>query len=106
MSLSSQVQPIFTAQCGGGGCHSGMNPAEGLVLSKGKSYASLVNVTSSQCAVNKRVVPGDPGNSYLMWKLKGAGPCFIGSRMPKGQPLSATEIDLIGAWIAQGAPDN
>jgi hypothetical protein len=44
--------------------------------------------------------------SYLMWKLQGSGPCFTGSQMPKGTPLSAAQINLISSWITAGAPNN
>lgn len=105
-SLATQVQPIFTKSCGGGGCHAGASPAQGLDLSAGKSFGSLVNIASAQCPTVKRVLPSTPSMSYLLHKLQGAGPCFMGTRMPKGQPLAAVDINTISAWIAAGAPNN
>lgn len=105
-SFATQVQPIFTKNCTGGGCHGGMNPAQGLDLSSGKSYASTVNVASTQCPTTKRILPSTPTMSYLMFKLQGAGPCFTGTRMPKGTPLAATDLNTISAWISAGAPNN
>ncbi len=105
-SLATQVQPIFTKSCGGGGCHAGASPAQGLDLSAGKSFGSLVNIASAQCPTVKRVLPSTPSMSYLIHKLQGAGPCFLGTRMPKGQPLAAVDINTISAWIAAGAPNN
>lgn len=106
-SLSSQVQPIFTAACTGGACHGNRNPAQGLDLSSAAaSYANLVGVASSQCATTQRVKAGAPDQSYLMWKLQGSGPCFSGSQMPKGQPLSAADQGIIRSWILAGAPNN
>jgi hypothetical protein len=76
----------------------------------------------------KRVVPGDPANSFLMLKLadqqnsKGytcmntdpshetnPGPC--GVSMPQNQDpycggTYRPRFDAIAAWIAQGAPNN
>jgi hypothetical protein len=105
-SLTTQVQPIFTKSCTGAGCHSGVSPAQGLDLSSGKSYANLVNVASGECPATKRVLPSTPTMSYLVWKLQGTGPCFFGTRMPKGQPLAAADINTISAWVAAGAPNN
>lgn len=107
VSLSGQVQPILIRDCTGGACHGGRNPAQGLDLSSAAvSYSNLVNVASSQCATTKRVQPSQPDQSYLMWKLQGSGPCFSGSQMPKGQPLSAADQATIRGWIAIGAPNN
>lgn len=106
-SFANDVQPILQNNCTGGGCHSGMRAAENLNLDTANtSYAALVNVSSTQCTSNKRVVPSQPDQSYLMWKLLGTGPCFTGSRMPKGTPLSAAQIATIRMWIQAGAPKN
>lgn len=105
-SLATQVQPIFTKSCTGGGCHAGSTPAQGLDLSSGKSYLNLVNVASTQCITTKRVLPSTPSMSYLMFKLQGSGPCYAGTRMPKGAPLAVADITTISAWIAAGAPNN
>ncbi len=106
-SFSGQVQPILSANCGGGGCHSGSRPAQGLNLSSASvSYGNLVNVASSECSANKRVLPSQPAASYLISKLKGSGSCYSGSKMPIGGSLSTADISLISAWIAAGAPNN
>jgi hypothetical protein len=107
VSLSTQVQPIFTAKCASAACHSGARPAQGLSLSSAAtSYAALVNVSSTQCAANKLVAPTLPDRSYLVWKLQGTGPCFLGSQIPKGQPLAAADIATVRSWILAGAPNN
>ncbi|MBL9008253.1 MAG: fibronectin type III domain-containing protein [Myxococcales bacterium] len=106
-SFMRDVQPIWQANCTGGGCHSGMRSAENLNLdTAATSYAGLVNVSSTQCAMNKRVAPAQPDQSYLLWKLAGTGPCFGGSRMPKSGPLPVGQIATIRAWIQAGAPNN
>lgn len=106
VSFAGTVQPIFSARCATGGCHSGAFPAAGLDLSAGSAYANLVNVDSSQLPARKRVLPGDAGNSYLYQKLLNA-PGIVGSPMPLGAfPLPAAELDRIERWIDQGALEN
>lgn len=83
-----------------------MNPAQGLALGAGKSYADLVNVAASECAAGRmRVVPGDPANSYLVQKLEGVSLCS-GTQMPKTGSIPASDITTIKAWICNGAPNN
>jgi hypothetical protein len=106
VSFSSQIQPIFTASCAGAACHDSVMPADGLPLTPGSSYASLVGVSSTQCTSVRLVAPGAPDQSYLVWKLQGSGACFFGSRMPKSAPLSASQIQLVRDWIVNGAPNN
>jgi hypothetical protein len=107
VTFSGQVQPIFTRDCTSGACHGARNPAQALDLSSAAaSYMNLVNVASTQCSMTKRVLPMQPDMSYLMWKLQGSGPCFSGSQMPKGQPLSAADQAAIRGWILAGAPNN
>jgi hypothetical protein len=49
------------------------------------------------------VVPGDPGKSAIIQKLKGTYP--FGTRMPKSGPpfWSDDEIAIVEQWIAEGA---
>lgn len=106
-SFKTDIVPIFTNNCANAGCHNNRNPAEGLDLSSAiPAYSGLVNVGSTQCTTNKRVVPSQPDQSYLIWKLEGTGPCFSGSRMPKGTPLSAAQIATVRGWILSGATNN
>jgi hypothetical protein len=108
VSFSADVQPIFTANCALAGCHTGPTPEEGLDLSAGRSYARLVNVDSRECGQFKRVRPGRPDASYILFKLAGPPqPCFSGERMPRNAPpLPASDQDTIRTWIAQDAPNN
>jgi hypothetical protein len=109
VSLSLHVQPILTAQCATAGCHAGVRPAQDLDLRAGQAHGSLVNVTSGECPLFKRVLPGKPAQSYLVFKLAGPPqPCFSGNQMPSGgaAPLSPAEQNLIATWITQGAPNN
>ncbi len=101
------IQDIFTQSCNRSGCHNATSRAGELNLTASASYAALYDVTSADCATTKRVKPGAPDESYLVHKLQGSGPCFLGSRMPKGAPaLSATQMQSVRDWIANGALAN
>ncbi len=106
ISFATQIQPIFTNSCATAGCHAGPSGEEGLVLDPGAAFANIVNSPSSQQPGLLRVAPGDPDASYLLRKIVG-GPGITGGRMPLNRPaLPQSEIDLLRAWIAQGAPNN
>jgi hypothetical protein len=108
ISFSADVQPIFTQNCALLGCHAGPSPREELDLTAGQSFSHLVNVASHQCAQFKRVEPGSPGASYVIFKLLGAPQlCFSGDRMPEDAPPLPDAVRItIQTWIAEGAPDN
>jgi hypothetical protein len=107
VSFKNDVAPALAAGCTAAGCHAGMKPKEGLSLDATKSYAELVNVTSSQCGGGRKlVVPGAPSSSYLLQKLLDIDVCS-GTQMPKaGQTLPQSQIDAISSWICSGAPNN
>lgn len=106
VSFSGAVQPIFTASCGSNGCHKGANAQGDLDLSAGASYQALVNVSAKQCNDGrKRVLPGQPSQSYLIDKIMGVDLC-AGTQMPKMNLLPAAQIETISNWICAGAPDN
>ena len=109
ISFMGQVQPVFAGSCGGGNCHSGASPRDGLDLSTAaKSYMSLVSTMSSVCTGETRVVPSMPDKSYLIWKLvgMGMGTCYEGGRMPVGGMLSAGDMNTVRGWISAGALNN
>jgi hypothetical protein len=84
-----------------------MKPKENLALDATKSYAELVNVATSECSGQRKlVVPGSPSTSYLMQKLLNVNVC-TGTQMPKaGQTLPKAQLDQISSWICSGAPNN
>jgi hypothetical protein len=116
-----------------------------LTLQSGASFASLINIPSYEVSpklypdgggvqqgtgvqenlcsasttlaatVPKLVVPGDPANSYLIWKLTGKDATGAAiendtacSIMPKLSGLSVTteQITAIQTWIQNGALNN
>ena len=90
-------------------CHRpGVGPfvAGGLNLTAGASYATLVGTNSFLKPSVRRVVPGDPENSYLIHKLEGRTG-IVGVRMPLGGPyLTDGQIRVIRRWIELGAPND
>jgi hypothetical protein len=104
ISFSNQIQPIFENHSYGcTSCHGGN---AGLFLTRGQSYANLVNVQAQagSCVGRKRVQPGDASSSVLLLRVSGFS---CGDRMPQGgNPISPTDVNLIRDWINQGAQNN
>lgn len=106
ISFATEIQPIFTASCALSFCH-GSSPQLGLDLRAGMARASLVSQPSEECPDYDRVMPGMPEASYLVFKLRGSGPCFVGDQMPRdAPPLPAADQAKIARWISQGALGN
>src|SRR5262249_9775234 len=100
-------QPIFTSRCAVSGCHTGAFPSQGLDLSAGNAYAAIVNVGSTECGTFDLIEPSNGGASYLLFKVQGSGPGFLGSQMPlTGGPPPAMQIATISNWVSQGALNN
>lgn len=105
ISYAGDIQPIFSASCASNDCHGGPEPALGLSLVAGSSYANIVDQPSLQRPDLRLVLPGEPDSSYLYLKLVGTAG-IDGARMPFGGTLPQASIDRIGDWIARGAlPD-
>src|SRR5262249_7561426 len=102
-------QRIFAARgCATSTCH-GADAPSGLDLRAGIGYDQLVGVAASNAAAHVagtlRGVAGDPTKSFLSKKLHGTLGPDEGQRMPLGRDaLPQSEIDLVDAWIAAGAP--
>lgn len=82
VSFSSQLVPLL-ARCSGAACHDAQFPQDGLDLTAANAYADVFDQPSAHCPAYKLVAPSDPNNSYLIFKIQGSGPCYVGSRMPK-----------------------
>jgi hypothetical protein len=110
VSLSGDVQPVFDARCAIPACHSGPNPASGLLLTSGNSFGELVGVPAEAptCTGDPRVAPGSSATSVLFARLAGSS---CGARMPYSFPvgfdsLTTAEQNMIRDWIDQGALNN
>jgi len=106
----ADVQAIFSKSCGSaGGCHNKTNPAGQLDLRVGNSYAALVDMNTSYCQDGrKRVVPGEPSESYLIDKIMNTDLCNLpngskSAKMPPGSTLPAADLETISNWICAGA---
>jgi len=96
VSFSTQIQPIFTANCTTG-CHSPGGISSFMNLAAGNAYASLV------LSSPPRVIAGSSATSLLYLRITGA----TQPQMPLGgTPLSAANQTLIKDWIDQGAANN
>lgn len=94
---------VFTPSCALAGCHAGSAPQQGMDLSAGAAFASVVGVASTERSDLVRVAPGDPDASYLVKKLRG-DPDIVGSQMPLGGTLSEDARRLVIDWVRRGAP--
>lgn len=95
VSYSTQVQPILNSRCVS--CH-GTNGGVNL-----SSYSALMSSVGNNYGTNL-VVEGDADASGLVDKIE-PNPQF-GSRMPQGGTLTGDQIQIIKAWINEGALDN
>lgn len=106
----SEIQSqVFTRSCLGSSCHEGLPPRDApMSLETGQGYAEMVGISATQ-TTGKRVIPGDPANSYLIQKLRGTAQSVggVATRMPlNAPPLDPATIAAIEAWIARGAPND
>jgi hypothetical protein len=105
VSFSADVQPIFDAHCIG--CHRQFGEAD-LDLRAGLSYGETVGQVTRSYAPAVRVKPVDLDASVLFQKVIGSG-AFGGVMPPPGQgspPVTPEGIEMIRAWILEGALDN
>lgn len=94
ISYALDIQPIFTARCLGGACHSTAGFAP-MSLEAGVSYP----------LVRLLLVPGRAATSYLFQRLTSNSASF--PQMPLNRtPLDSTELGLIQNWINKGALNN
>ena len=96
VSYFKQIRPIFQSHCQG--CH---QPAK-----RGGEYVMTVfeKLLGGGESEEAAVVPGKPSESYLLSQIT---PVDGEAEMPKGKdPLSVSEIELIGQWISEGAEDD
>jgi hypothetical protein len=96
------VHDLFVATCSP--CHTtNPTPSAGLNLSTPElAYTNLVlhGSSASACSSRVRVIPQNPGASYVIDKLR-ATPGICGAQMPRGRPpLPEADIASIEAWIA------
>ena len=94
VDFARDVQPIFRQNCLG--CHGQTKQNNGLRLDR---RSSVIKPGS------RRVMPGSLENSFLYYRLVGNE---FGLQMPPTGPLKPEQIQIVKAWIEQGAewPDS
>lgn len=101
-SLQVQVKGKIDQICANpDGCH-GIATGN-MALSVGSEFDAMINVTSFENPPMKRVLPGDPLQSYVFIKLRCEGGIPEGGCMPLGAP-DPKLAQLFHDWIEAGAP--
>ncbi len=89
-------------------CHTGAIPPMGVSWSSTADTCSNIGRPSGEIATLMEIESGNPGASYVVWKLEGAGPngeAIVDDPMPlNNPPLSADTIQNVKDWIADGTP--
>jgi hypothetical protein len=111
--FSELMTKVFTPTCATSYCHQkDPPPVAPMTLEPDKAYKALVGAASTQVPGMRRVEPGDPSRSYLLFKLRGVPASGAASgtpvtQMPLNKPaLSESTIRQIEAWIKRGAPND
>jgi len=89
-------------------CHTGAGAPLSLVWSSATNTCANQTRASAEVPTLKEIEKGNPGASYVIWKISGAGPngeTIVGVQMPaQNPPLSAAAIQNVRDWIADGVP--
>lgn len=89
-------------------CHTGGGAPLGVNWSTPADSCANVGRASGEIPTLSEIASGNPGASYVIWKVEGLGPngeAIIGGRMPLGNPaLTPDTIQNIKDWIADGVP--
>ena len=90
--------------CNNSGCHGSPFIASHYAVS---TYDEFLTPGDQAQALNICVIkPGDPENSYLVWKLEGRTG-IDGVQMPQtGAKMTPQDITLVRTWILEGARNN
>ncbi len=94
--IPADVLSVFRKNCVR--CHTGPKPPKGLSLIPAK-IPSAIEAPSAEIPEAKLIVPGDPGASYLVKKVR-REEGIAGKPMPPGKALSAEEIQILETWIS------
>ena len=111
VSLSEDVQPLFTFSCAVAGCHDRAIASGGQVLEEGSLFDAGTGIVgvASQGSLLLRVEPFDSEASYLIHKLQGTqfDVGGQGDQMPLFDiPFDDDMVQVIRDWIDEGAQNN
>ncbi|MCB9763772.1 MAG: hypothetical protein H6739_28645 [Alphaproteobacteria bacterium] len=99
----TEVDTMLVQSCGFNSCHG--TGTGGLTLDGDGDYDRLVNAASTGDPSRTLIVPGDPDNSYLLWKMLGLS-AAAGEPMPPPSGGLDTEAAMVQAWIEAGAAND
>ena len=99
-SFENQVQPVLTKTgCNQGACHGSAAGKNGFRLTL-RGYAPEVDHDAlTRQAAGRRLVPGHPEESLMLWKATGLVPHAGGSRIAP----DTRDFDVLAGWIREGA---
>lgn len=92
--FENDVLPIFQSSCAYAGCHDANTAQDGVILD---SYQNVMSTGD--------IEPGNPEDSEVYENITENDPDKI-MPPPPNSPLTAEQIQTIGAWISQGAQNN
>jgi hypothetical protein len=93
---------VLRPSCGFDTCHG--SGAGYFSISEDMGANELSDIPSNQIPEMMRVLPGDPDQSYLIWKMEGHAD-ILGDSMPPppADAVSDERIQLVRDWISAGA---
>lgn len=93
--FNRDIRPILMKNCSA--CHGGVKEAGGI------SFIYREKALGLGKSGEHPIVPGKPGESAMLRRIKSRDPDEMMPKPKHGPPLDAGQIDLIERWIAQGA---
>jgi hypothetical protein len=90
------------------GCH-GAKGSGGLMMSdKMSAYENLVDASGQHCNGMSRIEPGDPEKSLMFLAISrtSTSGCKPPAMPPGNIPLQPEQVELVRAWIEDGAQYN
>lgn len=95
VDFNRDIRPILTKNCTS--CHGGVKEAGGI------SFISRDRATGEGESGEHPIMPGNPGKSDMLRRIRSSDPEEIMPKPKHGPPLSTDEALLIERWIAEGA---
>ena len=105
VSFKKDVLDVLSAGgCASAQCHGGPSFRNRPNIDPAQSLFTYKNLRAYEIEGVPYVAIGstDPDDSSITCNLRGA----CGTRMPLGDKLSSTQLDVIGKWLSCGAPFN
>jgi len=94
--FNRDIRPLLMQHCSA--CHGGVKEAGGI------SFIYRDKALGLGKSGQHPIVPGKPGESAMLRRIKSKDPDEVMPKPKHGPPLAAAQIALIERWIAEGAP--